>query len=98
MASRENARGARTIILKVKTKEFTSFTRSLTLSTSLNSCEGFADMAVRLCERVGLGPDQLYRLVGVGLSNFRGEDERREQHALIHSASECLKDAADSEL
>jgi DNA polymerase IV len=40
------------------------------------SMEEFADMAVSLCERVDLGPAQLFRLVGVGLSNFQMEPER----------------------
>ncbi|HZQ42348.1 MAG TPA: hypothetical protein VFA99_03810 [Acidobacteriaceae bacterium] len=38
------------------------------------SAEEFAEIAVRLCERVAFGPQQLYRLVGVGLSNFRSDD------------------------
>ena len=75
-ASNENARGARTIVLKLKTKEFNSFTRSLTPPISPCNCEDFAELAVRLCKRIDLGPHQLYRLVGVGLSNFRKEDEQ----------------------
>jgi DNA polymerase-4 len=75
-ASRENARGARTIGLKLKTKEFHSLTRSLTLSVPLASCEEFTHVALGLCERIDLAPDQLYRLVGVGLSNFQYDDTR----------------------
>lgn len=74
VASRENARGARTIGLKLRTKEFRSLTRSLTLAAPPATCEEFARVAVELCERVQLAPDQLYRLVGVGLSNFQDED------------------------
>jgi DNA polymerase-4 len=74
-ASHENARGARTVVLKLKTKEFNSLTRSLTPSTRPASREEFAEIAVRLCDRVQLGPQQLYRLVGIGLSNFQMEDE-----------------------
>ncbi|WP_263378269.1 DNA polymerase IV [Granulicella paludicola] len=70
-ASKDNARGARTVGLKLKTKQFSSLTRSLTLSAPVVSCEELADTALALCHRVDLGPDQLYRLVGVGLSNFQ---------------------------
>ena len=72
-ASRQNARMARTIVLKLKTKEFTTLTRSLTPTVMPASMEEFANMAVSLCERVELGPARLFRLVGVGLSNFQIE-------------------------
>ena len=72
-ASRQNARMARTVVLKLKTKEFNTLTRSLTPPTMPASLEEFSDVAVSLVERVDLGPDQLFRLVGVGLSNFQVE-------------------------
>jgi DNA polymerase-4 len=72
-ASRQNARMARTVVLKLKTKEFNTLTRSLTPPTMPASLEEFANVAVSLAERVDLGPDQLFRLVGVGLSNFQVE-------------------------
>jgi DNA polymerase-4 len=74
-ASRDNARGAKTVGLKLKTKEFSSLTRSLTLATPVSSCEEFTTLALTLCARVHLGPKQLYRLVGVGLSNFQSDTE-----------------------
>jgi DNA polymerase IV len=74
-ASRENARGAKTVGLKLKTKEFNSLTGSLTLAEPVPSCEEFARLALTLCRRVDLGPQQLYRLVGVGLSNFQNDVE-----------------------
>ena len=74
-ASRQNARMARTIVLKLKTKEFNTLTRSLTPPLMPTSLEGFASVAISLCERVELGPGQLFRLVGVGLSNFQVETE-----------------------
>jgi DNA polymerase-4 len=73
-ASRGNARGGRTIVLKLKTKEFTSLSRSLTPPAPPSSCEEFTEIAVRLSARVGLEPQQLYRLVGIGLSNFQHDD------------------------
>jgi DNA polymerase-4 len=74
-ASRDNARGAKTVGLKLKTKEFSSLTRSLTVVAPLSSCEEFATIALTLCRRVDLGPQQLFRLVGVGLSNFQNDVE-----------------------
>lgn len=35
------------------------------------SCEELARIALGLCERIEHGPQQLYRLVGVVLSNFQ---------------------------
>jgi Nucleotidyltransferase/DNA polymerase involved in DNA repair len=74
-ASRQNARMARTVVLKLKTKEFNTLTRSLTPPVMPTSLEEFASVALSLCERVELGPGQLFRLVGVGLSNFQVEAE-----------------------
>lgn len=74
-ASKENLRGAKTVVLKLKTREFQSLTRSLTLREPVSGCEILIETALVLCERVTLPPDQLYRLVGVGLSNFRQEHE-----------------------
>jgi DNA polymerase-4 len=74
-ASGQNARLARTIVLKLKTKEFNTLTRSLTPPVMPTSLEEFASVAISLCERVELGPAQLFRLVGVGLSNFQVEAE-----------------------
>jgi DNA polymerase-4 len=75
IASHNNARAARTIVLKLKTKEFSTLTRSHTPAAPPSTCDEFTDIALSLCERVELGSQQLYRLVGVGLSNFQaGED------------------------
>jgi len=70
-ASRDNARGAKTVVLKLKTKEFNSLTRSITPSVLPLSCDELTTIALALRERVELGPHQLFRLVGVGLSNFQ---------------------------
>ena len=74
-ASRENARGARTVVLKLKTKEFSTLTRSLTPPEMPGSAEGLAAVALSLFDRVELGASQLFRLVGVGLSNFQSSEE-----------------------
>jgi DNA polymerase-4 len=73
-ASRQNARMARTVVLKLKTKEFATLTRSLTPTVMPASLEQFTEMALALCDRVDLGSGQLFRLVGIGLSNFQAEE------------------------
>lgn len=70
-ASRRESRTARTVVLKLKTKEFNIHTRSHTPTVPPMSCEELTAIALSLCERVDLGPDRLFRLVGVGLSNFQ---------------------------
>ena len=86
VASRENVRGAKTVVLKLKTKEFNTLTRSLTSQIPPASCEEVTSIALRLCERVALPPQQLYRLVGVGLSNF--QDEMMEAESPLFSGIE----------
>ena len=68
-------RAAKTVVLKLKTKEFNSLTRSHTLQSPPSSCEELANIALALRERVEAGPKQLFRLVGVGLSNFQAEED-----------------------
>jgi DNA polymerase IV len=75
IASKNNARQARTVVLKLKTKEFSSLTRSLTPGEPISTCEKLTNIALGLCERVELPSQQLYRLVGVGLSNFPEETQ-----------------------
>jgi hypothetical protein len=62
---------SRTVVLKLKTREFKILTRSHTGSAPPSSCDELTEIALKLRERVTLGPQQCYRLVGVGLSNFR---------------------------
>lgn len=75
-ASQNNARGARTVVLKLKTKEFSALTRSLTPATPPSSYDELASITLSLRERVEAGPAQLFRLVGVGLSNFQSDGDQ----------------------
>jgi nucleotidyltransferase/DNA polymerase involved in DNA repair len=68
---------ARTVVLKLKTSEFNVLTRSYTPASPPSSCEELTNIALSLRERVDMGPLQRFRLVGVGLSNFR-EPEGKE--------------------
>src|SRR6201997_757093 len=70
-ALRKESRIARTVVLKLKTAEFKILTRSHTPSSPPSSCEELTAIALKLREHVDLGSQQRYRLVGVGLSNFR---------------------------
>jgi DNA polymerase-4 len=70
-SSRKESRVARTVVLKLRTSEFHILTRSHTPPTPPSSCEELINIALSLRERVALSPQQLYRLVGVGLGNFR---------------------------
>jgi DNA polymerase IV len=69
--SRNESRVARTVVLKLKTSEFKILTRSHTPGSPPSSCEELTEIALKLRERVNLDPAQRYRLVGLGLSNFR---------------------------
>jgi DNA polymerase-4 len=77
--SRKESRIARTVVLKLKTSEFNILTRSHTPSSPPSSCEELTNIALLLRERVDLGPQQRYRLVGIGLSNFREPDDAPKQ-------------------
>ncbi len=74
-ASRKESRVARTVVLKLKTREFDILTRSQTPARPPSSCEELTDIALSLMERVGLGAQQKFRLVGVGLHNFHEPEE-----------------------
>ena len=82
-ASTKESRIARTVVLKLKTKEFDILTRSLTPVRPPASCEELTSIALSLLERVGLGSQQKFRLVGVGLHNFREPEESAAQPYLF---------------
>lgn len=70
-ASRQESRIAHTVVLKLKTSEFKILTRSHTPNSPPCSCEELTSIALELRERVETSSNQRFRLVGVGLSNFR---------------------------
>jgi DNA polymerase-4 len=73
---REAQRGriARTIVLKLKTSDFHTLTRSLTPASLPGSAQELADVACALRARVERPAESRYRLVGVGLSGFVDQD------------------------
>jgi DNA polymerase-4 len=82
-ASRKEIRVPRTVVLKLKTKEFRIITRSFTPTVPPSSCEELTRIALSLRARVDLDRRQLYRLVGVGLSNFSDPAEQQAQSTLF---------------
>lgn len=73
-AGAEAARVARTVVLKLKTSDFRTLTRSLTPTQPPLSAAELGDIACALRARVERPADSLYRLVGVGLSGFVEQD------------------------
>jgi DNA polymerase IV len=67
---REPQRIARTVVLKLKTADFQTLTRSITPAMPPNSEQELRELAIQLKQRVDLPTGTRYRLVGVGLSNF----------------------------
>jgi len=77
-ASRKETRIARTVVLKLKTSEFNILTRSHTPATPPSSCEELTNIALSLRKKVNLSIQQRFRLVGVGLSNFRNHEDEQQ--------------------
>jgi len=74
---------ARTVVLKLKTSDFRTLTRSLTPSSRPSSLEQLSDIASDLRARVDLPSRTRYRLVGVGLSGFVDPDSAAAQEDLF---------------
>jgi DNA polymerase-4 len=77
---------ARTVVLKLKTSDFRTLTRSLTPSVRPSSLQELADIACELRSRVELPRRTRYRLVGVGLSGFVDADSAAAQDDLFAAA------------
>ncbi len=80
---RENQRSARTIVLKLKTSDFQTLTRSFTPDSIIRNGDEFLATAMQLCERVNLPATTRYRLVGIGLANFIDSHQIRPQQSLF---------------
>lgn len=82
-ASRQESRVARTVVLKLKTSNFNILTRSCTPVSPPKSCEELTNIALSLRARISLGSAQQFRVIGVGLANFRDTENSNEQSALF---------------
>ncbi len=80
---REERRSARTIVLKLKTSDFQTLTRSYTPDTPVDNLEDFQSIAIQLRERVNMPPNMRFRLVGIGLANFIDSNQITTQQALF---------------
>ena len=79
----DQGRIARTVVLKLKTADFRTLTRSLTPSLRPASLQDVADIACDLRARVELPSRTRYRLVGVGLSGCVDADSAAAQSDLF---------------
>ncbi len=70
----QDGRLARTVVLKLKTSDFHTLTRSFTPSTRPASAAELAGIACALRDRVERPADARYRLVGVGMAGFVDAD------------------------
>lgn len=65
----------RTVTVKLRTGDFTTATRQLSLPEPVQSAEQLAEVARSLLGRFPFGDDARYRLAGVGVSGFEDSDE-----------------------
>ena len=70
---RRGLRG-RTVKVKLRLSDFTTFTRQKTMGESVQASDQIAEAASGLV-RAEIGPGRLFRLVGVGVSGFDEPDE-----------------------
>lgn len=82
-ARRETDRSGRTVVLKLKTSDFRILTRSFTPPVPPTSLAQVVAIALDLRSRVELPARTRYRLVGVGLANFRRHEELPPQPELF---------------
>jgi DNA polymerase-4 len=82
-ASRKESRIARTVVFKLKTSDFKILTRSHTPPRPPSSCEELTVIVLSLRERIAMSSEQRFRLVGVGLSNFRDTNDTSGQPGLF---------------
>ena len=90
---RETGRVARTVVLKLKTGDFRTLTRSLTQPVPPADADDLSRIACDLRARIDLPARTRYRLVGVGLSGFIDTDQFEVQSDLF-PAHGALNEAA----
>ncbi len=83
-----HGRVARTVVLKLKTADFHTLTRSVTPATRPGSAAELATIACALRDRVERPAATLYRLVGVGLAGFVEADSFAAQSDLFESLAQ----------
>jgi DNA polymerase-4 len=84
---RERERVACTVVLKLKTADFRTLTRSFTPPQRPRSAQELGMIACTLRERVERAPECRYRLVGVGLAGFVDRDSYQAQADLFDEST-----------
>jgi DNA polymerase-4 len=82
-AARRKGRSGRTVTVKLKTADFRVVTRRTTPVRAPDSADELVEVVRGLLPRVGLPPETRFRLAGVGLSNFRDEEQDELQSRLF---------------
>jgi DNA polymerase-4 len=77
----------RTVTVKLRTPDFRTATRRMTPAEPPASAEELAKIAVTLLDRFDFPAAAKYRLVGVGLSNFTGEETGDDEPRLFGTQS-----------
>ena len=77
-ALRKKSLRGRTVKLKLRLSDFTTFTRQRTVAEPVESSDEIARTAADLLA-VEVGPGKLFRLVGVGVSGFDHDREDEEE-------------------
>jgi len=67
----------RTVTVKLRTGDFQTATRRMTIAAPLASGDELATIGCDLLQRFEFGADARYRLAGIGVSNFVEEDEQQ---------------------
>jgi DNA polymerase-4 len=73
LTAQRRRRIGRTVVLKLKTAEFQTLSRSITPPLPVQSAAELVEQALALLARVDLPATTRYRLAGVGMSNFPPE-------------------------
>jgi DNA polymerase-4 len=68
----------KTVTVKLRAADFTTATRRRTLDHVVATVEELGDVALELTANFGFGEAAKYRLVGVGISNFAGEEQEED--------------------
>ena len=82
-AAVKKQRRGRTVVLKLKTSEFQSITRSMTPPTRPTTEQELFSVVLELLARVDLPDTTHYRLVGVGIANFLENEPDHQQPGLF---------------
>ncbi len=79
----------RTVTVKLRTGDFKTATRQLTPETQPASGEELARIGVELLSRFSFSEGAKYRLAGIGVSNFVGEEEEEEEEKDLFSRGDA---------